>query len=94
MSHLVWAGVCLVTMSAAALSQEAPPSAARDLEQVNLLEVTPFDRLILTNGDVVDCEPLAPRPLPRARPTTLVRIRLLYGEHRDYEIARGDIAPR
>ena len=83
--HLVVVAItCAVACCAFAAEEKAPAPA-------DLLAVSPFDRITLTDGEVVECEPVTPRPLGRRKPKQEVNVRLLVGEERDFKVLRRDI---
>src|SRR5205823_2459663 len=48
----------------------APPGLAQDVAAAgNLLRSTPFDRIALGDGTIVDVDPISPRPLPPYDPS-------------------------
>lgn len=67
--------------------------AAEDKAPEDLLAVSPFDRITLVDGEIIECEPVTPRPphLPARRPGQEVDVRLLVGEERDFKVLRRDI---
>ena len=89
---ILLAGALAVAVSSTAPAREEPElPPAPSPEDIDLLKVASFDRLILVDGDVVECEPIEPRPLGRPAPGKEITIRLLSGKRRDFKVLRQNI---
>ena len=92
--HLAAAVACAIGCCVFAAEEEAPAPGDEVTTSANLLVASPFDRITLVDGEIIECEPVTPRP-PHARARRPaqeeVNVRLLEGEERDFTVLRRDI---